>query len=427
MDGETPQLPSIDIDDLATLVYTSGTTGRPKGVMLSHRNILFNVSATVELVPIYREDVFLSFLPLSHMFERTLGHYIPIMCGSSVAFARSVEKLAEDLLSQQPTILISVPRIYERVYNKIKLQVDQKSPFAQKLFHSAVDVGWQRFKNGGKGWGLRWPILKTLVANKIMAKLGGHIRLAICGGAPLSADVAKVFIGLGLNLTQGYGLTETSPVISGNPASNNDPRSVGIPLPGVEVTIGENDELLSRSPSTMLGYWHNAEATSGMIDSDGWLHTGDQARIENDHIYITGRLKDILVLSNGEKVPPSDIELAISLDPLFEQVLIIGENKPFLSVIITLEHDSWLKEANTQGLDLNDPELLNSKSVQRFALDRIAESLKGFPGYTTVRAVTLQDKLWAIEDETMTPTMKLRRAIIIERNKISIDEMYAGH
>ncbi|MEE8379983.1 MAG: AMP-binding protein, partial [Gammaproteobacteria bacterium] len=400
---------------------------RPKGVMLSHRNILFNTHATVELVPIYAEDVFLSFLPLSHMFERTLGHYIPIMCGSTVAYARSVEKLADDLISQRPTVLISVPRIYERVYNKIKTQVDQKSPFAQKLFHSAVDVGWQRFKQGGKGGGLRWPVLKTLVANKIMAKLGGQIRLAICGGAPLSADVAKIFIGLGLDLRQGYGLTETSPVISGNPAGNNEPSSVGIPLPGIEVKIGNNDELLARSPSTMLGYWNNSEATSAMIDNDGWLHTGDKARIENEHIYITGRLKDILVLSNGEKVPPADIELAISLNPLFEQVLIIGENKPFLSVIITLEHNAWVKEMNAQGFDINDSELLNSKPVKRFVLDRIAETLTGFPGYTAVRAVTLQNKLWTIEDETMTPTMKLRRAIIIERNQQNIDEMYAGH
>ena len=426
-ESETPPLPEIDPDALATLVYTSGTTGRPKGVMLSHRNILFNVSAAVELLPIYRDDVFLSFLPLSHMLERTLGHYIPIMCGSTVAFARSVEKLAEDLLSQQPTILISVPRIYERVYNKIKVQVDQKSPFAQKLFHSAVDVGWQRFENGGKGSGLRWPILKTLVANKIMAKLGGRLRLAICGGAPLSADVAKIFIGLGLNLIQGYGLTETSPIISGNPADDNDPSSVGIPLPGVDVTIGEDDELLARSPSTMLGYWNNTEATSAMIDGDGWLHTGDKARIENEHIYITGRLKDILVLSNGEKVPPADIELAISLDPLFEQVLVIGENKPFLSVIITLEHDAWIKEATSQGFDINNPGFLNSKPVRRFVLDRIAELLKGFPGYTTVRAVTLLNKLWTIDDETMTPTMKLRRSVIIERNRENIDEMYAGH
>ena len=426
MGPEQIALPEINMDDLATLVYTSGTTGRPKGVMLSHRNIIFNVSGAVKLFPIYPSDVFLSFLPLSHMLERTLGEYIPVMCGSTIAFARSIETLAEDLLSQQPTILISVPRIYERVYNKITLQVDQKSPFAQKLFRNAVNIGWQRFKNGGGG-GLRWPILKMLVANKIMAKLGGRLRLAICGGAPLSDEVAKLFIGLGLNLIQGYGLTETSPIISGNPEKNNEPSSVGIPLPGIEVTVDDNDELLARSPSTMLGYWNNTEATNTIIDKDGWLHTGDKARIENEHIYITGRLKDILVLSNGEKVPPADIELAISLDPLFEQALIIGESKPFLTAIVTLERTTWEKEAAAQQFDLNDDEILSSDAVKKFALDRIANSMKAFPGYTNIHAITLQNELWNIEDGSMTPTMKLRRSVIIDRNQKNIEIMYKGH
>ena len=419
-------LPDIDTDTLATLVYTSGTTGLPKGVMLSHRNILFNASAAVELFPNYREDVFLSFLPLSHMLERTLGYYIPVMCGSTVSFARSVDKLAEDLLTQKPTVLISVPRIYERVYNRILSQVKQKSPIAQKLFFTTVDLGWQRFLKNKKGYFL-WPVLKMLVANKIMAKLGGRLRLAICGGAPLSADVAKIFIGLGLNLIQGYGLTETSPIISGNPVDNNVPSSVGIPLPGIEISIGDDDELLVRSPSNMLGYWNNTEATDAMIDKGGWLHTGDKALLRGEHIEITGRLKDILVLSNGEKVPPADIEQAISIDPLFEQVLIIGEGKPFLSAIIVLEHDAWIKEAEIQKFDLDDGGIFKSKPVQKFVLDRIAILLKRFPGYATIRAVTLLATPWSIEDGSMTPTMKLRRPDIIEKNREYIDEMYRGH
>ncbi|HEC18609.1 MAG TPA: long-chain fatty acid--CoA ligase, partial [Gammaproteobacteria bacterium] len=275
--GETPP-PSaqLDIDSLATLVYTSGTTGRPKGVMLSHRNILFNAHAATELLDIYREDLFLSFLPLSHMLERTLGYYIPVMAGSSVAFARSVQDLAEDLLRQRPSVLISVPRIYERVYNKIYTQLESRPPVAQKMFHKAVETGWRRFQNRGGG-GLQWLILKKLVADKVLAKLGGRLRLAVCGGAPLSAEVAKTFIGLGLNLIQGYGLTETSPIVSGNPEDDNDPASVGVPMPGIEVKIGPDDELLTRSPSVMLGYWNNPEATQAMIDGEGWLHTGDKA------------------------------------------------------------------------------------------------------------------------------------------------------
>lgn len=425
-DEEPTNVPGLDMDALATLVYTSGTTGRSKGVMLSHRNILFNTQAAVELFPIYREDVWLSFLPLSHMLERTLGYYIPMMTGGTVVFARSVQELAEDLVSQRPTILISVPRIYERVYNKIQAQVAGKSPFAQSLFANAIEVGWRRFQKGGGG-GLRWPVLKALVANKIMAKLGGRLRLAICGGAPLSADVAKTFIGLGLNLIQGYGLTETSPIISGNPENDNDPASVGTPLPGIEVKVGDDDEILTRSPSVMLGYWNNPTATREMIDEDGWLHTGDKGVLENNHIYITGRLKEIIVLSNGEKVPPVDMEIAIALDPVVEQVLVLGEGKPFLSAIVVLESETWRLEAEALGVDVEDAAALNSETVCKWMLARIATQLKGFPGYAKLRAVSVRTTPWNISDGTMTPTMKLRRAVIVEQNQDCISAMYKGH
>ena len=425
-DEEPASVPDLDIDALATLVYTSGTTGRCKGVMLSHRNILFNAFAAVELFPIFREDKLLSFLPLSHMLERTLGYYIPMMTGASVAFARSVQDLAEDLLSQQPTILISVPRIYERVYNKIQTQVASKSPFAQSLFTNAVEVGWQRFQKKGGG-GLRWPVLKALVAKKIMAKLGGRLRMAICGGAPLSPDVAKTFIGLGLNLIQGYGLTETSPIISGNPENDNDPASVGTPLPGIEVKVGDDDEILTRSPSVMMGYWNNPAATREMIDEEGWLHTGDKGVLKNNHIYITGRLKEIIVLSNGEKVPPVDMEIAIALDPVVEQVLVLGEGKPFLSAIVVLDPEVWKFEAEALGVDAEDASVLSSEPVCKWMLARIATQLKGFPGYAKLRAVTLTTRPWNIEEGTMTPTMKLRRAVIVEKNQECIAGMYKGH
>jgi long-chain acyl-CoA synthetase len=425
-DEQPQETEALDIDALATLVYTSGTTGRPKGVMLSHRNILFNVAAALQVFPIYREDVMLSFLPLSHMFERTLGYYIPMMSGSQVSFARSVESLAEDLISQKPTILISVPRIYERVYNKIQAQVESKSGFAQGMFHSAVDIGWRRF-NGDACGALRWPILKKLVADKIMAKLGGQLRLAICGGAPLSPEVAKLFIGLGLNLIQGYGLTEVSPIISGNPENDNDPASVGVVLPGVEVKIGDNDELLTRSPSVMLGYWNNDSATKAVIDPDGWFHSGDKATLKNKHISITGRIKEIIVLSNGEKVPPSDMEITICLDALIEQALVVGEGKPYLSLFAVVEKEKWMKAALEHGLEGDVEALLVDKKAHKWMLDRVAERLVGFPGYAKVRAITLFIQPWGIEDGCMTPTMKLRRDVIIDNNAQAIEKMYEGH
>ncbi|MBI5041420.1 MAG: long-chain fatty acid--CoA ligase, partial [Gammaproteobacteria bacterium] len=378
-DGDhTLQVQDVEPDELATIVYTSGTTGRPKGVMLSHRNILWNAHASQLKVTVYPEDLFLSFLPLSHTFERTIGYYLPMMCGSTVAYNRSIPELGEDLQTIRPSILISVPRIFERVYNKIQAGLAEKSPLARTLFTAAVNVGWQRFERrqgrAPRSLGmLAWPLLNTLVAAKVMAKLGGRLRFAVCGGAPLSPTVARFFIGLGLPLVQGYGLTETSPVIAANTLEDNQPASVGTPLADVTVRVGEENELLTRGPGVMLGYWNNPDATAAMIDSDGWLHTGDQVRIdEHGHIFITGRLKEILVLANGEKVPPADMEMAIQMDPWFEQVMVIGDDRPYLSALIVFNAERWRIEAAKLGLDATAPNALGDERVCAAVLQRVA-------------------------------------------------------
>ena len=419
-------------DDLATIVYTSGTTGRPKGVMLSHRNILANADYGTDTIPMYREDVLLSFLPLSHTFERSVGYYIPMMVGSVIAYARSIPQLGEDLVTIRPTILISVPRIYERVYNKIQAGLAEKPPFAAKLFNLAVETGWARFlhRQGRGPWKpvfLLWPLLNKLVAGKIMAKLGGRMRIAAAGGAPLPTPIAKIFIGLGLNLIQGYGLTETSPIITVNPVDDNDPASVGVPLRDVEVKIGDNDELLTRSACVMLGYWDNEQATRDMIDSDGWLHTGDKARIENNHVYITGRLKEILVLANGEKVPPADMEMAIALDPLFEQVIVIGDNRPYLSAVIALNPEQWTSYAKGMNLDANDENALRNEALEQAVCEKLGGLLSEFPGYAQVRRVSCTLDAWTIEDGLITPTLKLKRNRILDHFADEIDRMYKGH
>ena len=322
-DAEATQVTlAVDAPDaLATIVYTSGTTGRPKGVMLSHRNILWNCHAGMRAVAIYPDDSFLSFLPLSHTLERSIGYYLPMMAGASVAFARSVPQLAEDLLTIRPTVLISVPRIYERVQAKINEQLT--GGVKAKLFRLAVVVGWARFlhQQGRGAWQpklLLWPLLRSLVADKVLAKLGGRLRVAISGGAPMPEDTARLFIGLGLNLLQGYGMTESSPVLSVNQTEANEPTSVGLLLPDVEAKTADNGELLARSPGVMLGYWNHPEASAETVDQEGWLHTGDIARLEGDRVFITGRLKDVIVLANGEKVPPADMEMAIGADPRSE-------------------------------------------------------------------------------------------------------------
>jgi len=419
-------------DELATIVYTSGTTGRPKGVMLSHRNILFNADRALEVVQIVPGDVLISFLPLCHTLERTVGYYIPMMAGATIAYARSIPQLAEDLLAIRPTKMISVPRIYERVYNKIQAGLAEKSAFAAWLFNSAVEIGWARFEHGQgrRRWHpsfLLWPLLDKLVAGKIMAKLGGNMRLAASGGAPLPEPVARVFIGLGLNLVQGYGLTETSPILTANPLDDNDPASVGVALRGLELRIGDNEELLARGPSIMLGYWDNPQATREVIDDEGWFHTGDKVRIVNNHVYITGRLKEIIVLANGEKVPPADMEMAIALDPLFEQVMVIGDNRPYLSALIVLEPEQWKTLAATLGLDPDDPASLESERLMQAVDEKLQKLLSEFPGFAQVRAVTCCLQPWTIENEMITPTMKLKRNRILEACADSIERMYAGH
>ena len=421
----------IEPDDLATIVYTSGTTGRPKGVMLSHNNIFANAHAAAIFEPFDSTDVFLSFLPLSHMFERTAGYYMPMLIGAKIAYARSIEKLGEDLITIAPTILVTVPRIFERVYNKIHDQLSKKSIIAQGLFKLAVNIGWYRFlvQQKQKSWHpklLLWPILKILVAGKILAKLGGNLQLAISGGAALSPDVAKTFIGLGLTITQGYGLTETSPIVSTNKLNYNDPFSVGQALGNIDVKLGDNDELLIKGPTVMLGYWGNEKATNEVIDTDGYFHTGDKASIKNNHIYITGRIKDIIVMSNGEKVSPSDLELAISSDPLFEQIVVIGEARPFLTAILTMEEANWLEFASTHEVS-GDESSLKLDKINNIFLERINKLLAAFPGYAKIIRIHIVLKPWDIEGGLITPTLKLKRNTINETYQKEIAELYDGH
>ena len=389
--------------DMCTIVYTSGTTGRPKGVMLSHRNILSNVVAAMRALPAYPADRFLSFLPLSHMFERTCGYYSAIWAGAQTVYARSITLLADDIREQQPTILISVPRIFERIYSKMQEAMAPGSP-KRKLFEKATDVGWRRFRGEATFTDrLLWPILKVLVAKKLYRRLGGHIRMIVVGGAAFASHLARVFIGLGLPIIQGYGLTETAPVLAANRQNDNDPASVGRALEGIELRCDDKGELLARGPCVMLGYWKNPAATAAMIDSDGWLHTGDLAAIRGGNVYITGRVKEIIVLSNGEKVPPTDAEAAILRDAVFEQVMVIGEGRPKLG-LLTVSKNTDLKEL----------------------CQRANDKLHDFPGYTRIHHIARVADPWTVENGLLTPTLKLKRKEIEKRLAREIEAMYAA-
>ena len=424
---------ACEMAELASIIYTSGTTGKPKGVMLSHRNMLSNTHAALGTFVVYSDDLMLSFLPLSHTFERTCGYYLQVMTGATVAYARSIPQLSEDLLTVRPTILISVPRIYERIYSAISAKLEEGPPLRKKLFHLAVEVGWARFEReqGRGGWTpgmLLWPLLNKLVAGKILARLGGRLRTAVTGGAALDADISRMFVGLGLPVVQGYGLTETSPIVTGNHLDNNFPDSVGQPLRGVEIKLGAQNALLVRGPNVMMGYWNNPEATRAMIDEDGWLNTGDIARIsETGHVYITGRLKEIIVMANGEKIPPADMEAAILHDPLIDQVMILGEGKPYLVALAVLNPVMWPEIAAKVGVRPDIPESLTDSNVEAKVLRRIARNIRAFPGYAKVNRVLLLTEPWSIDNGLLTPKLSLKRDKVVAKFSREIDALYEGH
>ncbi len=417
---------------LATIVYTSGTTGKPKGVMLSHDNILSTIYPSALGLKIQEYDTFLSFLPMSHTFERSLGYYMTVMVGCQVIFSRSIQQLADDLMTIKPTLLISVPRIYERVYAKIEKGLLNSSFISRLLFKLTVQVGWNRFLYQQKRSNfclscLFWPLLKPLVADKVMQKFGGKLRLAATGGAAIPFPVAKTFIGLGLTLIQGYGLTETSPVATFNRLDNNDPHSIGHPLDGIELKIGEHEELLIKSPGVMMGYWNNHAATTEVIDAEGWFHSGDQARIDEHtgHVYITGRLKDILIMSNGEKVPPTDIENTIVTDPKFDHALLLGEGQAYLSMILVLNSEEWVHIAEQNKFDPLDKSHLHNKAVKSQMVRHLRSLLHDFPAYAKIRKVVLTLDQWTVDNGILTPTLKVKRPKVLELFKEDINEIYS--
>ena len=388
-------------ETLATIVYTSGTVGRPKGVMLSHRNILANIDSILGAYEVHADDRLLSVLPLTHMFERTAGYYLALRAGAEVTYCRGINELAQDLAEQRPTVLMAVPRLFERMLRRVDERL-QATPLRRWLFRVAASAGWRRFKGEPRFYDAF--LLKTVypaVANPLQARLGGRLRHAVVGGAALDQRVAETFIGLGVPLLQGYGLTEAGPVVAVNRQHNHDPASVGEPLPGVETRLSPAGELLVRSASVMLGYWKHPEATAACIDAEGWLNTGDLVEIRAGRIYIHGRSKHILVLSNGEKISPEDIESAILCDTLFEQVMVVGEARPYLVLLAVSP----------------------SKDVAEL-LRRANQRIRHLPRYARIRRVVLAEGAWDVDSGLMTPTMKIKRSAVMARYQPQIEAAY---
>lgn len=433
---ELPEGPQED--DLAAIVYTSGTTGRPKGVMLTHKNVVSNVVNTLKTVLPAPGSVFLSFLPVSHTFERQCGYYLALGMGCTIVYTRSIQQLAEDFRIVRPNVIISVPRIYERIYAKVQAKLARESAFVRFMFNWAVEVGWRRFckrfgmpvEKTSTSWldPVIWPVLDRLVSRTLLDQFGGQVQIAISGGAALSSKIAKVFCGLGLVITQGYGMTESSPIIAGNSTSYNHPHTVGKPLPATQVRLGADNEIQVKSDSIMKGYWNRPQDTKDAFTEDGWFKTGDVGEFDDEgYLRIVGRIKEIIVTSTGEKVPPADLEQAIEIDPLFEQSYVIGENRPFISTIIVLNKEEWKKLATTLNLDPNDPESLHATVTRNAVLKRIKAAAKDFPQYALPRNAWLTLDPWTIDNELLTPTLKLKRKALAQKYAPQIQTLYAGH
>ena len=434
--SELPPLPTED--DLAALVYTSGTTGKPKGVMLTHKNIMSDISSLLYNIAPNPEDSWLSFLPLSHTFERTTSYYIGLGMGNHVTFSRGIARILDDLKTTRPSIMMSVPRVYEKVAAKINERLKHKGSVSRFIFTQAVEAGYRNFcrRNGISVDSsvpafldqVLDPIYNKLVRDQIKNSFGGRMRVAVSGGASLSQDVAKTVIGLGIEIFQGYGMTETSPIISVNKIGANHPDTVGPILEGIEAKLGEKDELLVRGPQIMRGYWKRPEDTRKTLDPDGWLSTGDQADIlPGRYLKIKGRIKEIIVTSTGEKVPPVDLEQAIETDPLIDQAMVYGENRPFICALIVVNSDHFDRFASSLNLDPKDPAILENKAVLREILKRIKSACKGFPQYGVPRAVKLLRDPWTIENNALTPTLKLKRRVIVEKYKNDIENLYLNY
>jgi long-chain acyl-CoA synthetase len=414
-------------NDLASIIYTSGTTGPPKGVMLTHRNFVSNVLASQAVLHFHHTDRALSFLPLSHVFERTV-EYVYLHCGVSIVHV-DLEDVAACLPAMKPTVFCSVPRLFEKVKERVEARVASSPALRQKLFHWAKSVGRQvnyaplvGEDRPGFGLKMKYLLADKLILSKVRAALGGRLRFAVSGGAPFSGITMEFFTSMGIMLIEGYGLTETSPVIAANSPARLYPGTVGPPLPDVEVRIAEDGEILTRGPGVMKGYFKNPEATAKVMDGD-WFRTGDIGKLDdNGCLSITDRKKDLIVTSGGKNIAPQVIEAAIKSTGIISQAVVIGDRRKFISALIVPDPAAMERIAEKTGQ--LGPGAADNPAVQEAFMKAIDEATKEFAGYERVKKIRILTRDFSIEEGDLTPTMKVRRRAVEEKYKELIESMY---
>ena len=426
------RLEAVKPDDLCSIVYTSGTTGNPKGVMLTHNNFLSNCRAASQLVDIGPDDIAVSFLPLSHVLERMSGYYTGLMNGATVAHAESIDTLIDDIAEIRPNFMVSVPRLYEKFHAGILDNISKESPMKQKIFNWAAKTGREvsalkvAHKNIPTMLNLKYKIADHLVFSKISEKMGGRLRFFVSGGAPLAQEIAEFFHAMGILILDGYGLTETSPVLTVNTPDNLRFGTVGQAVPGVEIKIAEDGEILARGPNVMKGYWHLDEETHEVLEG-GWFHTGDIGEIDEDgFLSITDRKKDIIVTAGGKNVAPQNIENQLKLSKYIEQVAVIGDKRKYLSALVVPNFEVLEEYCKQNGIPHADTfEIISNPEVEQFYRGIIDELLKDFSHHENIVKFTLLPEELTEEMGVLTPTLKVKRRVVNDMFKEKIDDMYS--
>jgi len=422
----------VNEDDVCTIIYTSGTTGEPKGVLLTHKNIMSNVMSALEAFPITDEDVFLSFLPLCHIFERMAGYYCAFAAGASVYYAESIEKVAANLIEVKPTLMTAVPRLFERIHSRIIRNVESQSEKKQKIFYWAMEVG-KEFASAKKtdkiplALTIKYKIAKKLVLNKLLERMGGKIKFFISGGAALPREMGEFFEAAGLIIIEGYGLTESSPVLAANRVDDYKFGTVGKPLANVEIKIAPDGEILARGPNIMQGFYKNKKDTAAML-KDGWLYTGDIGVFDADgFLMITDRKKNLFKTSAGKYIAPTHIESTFLASKYIDQFILIGDRRMFLSALIVPDFEAIKEYADANKISYTDEKnLVKNHEIYKLLEDDMSKFQKKLANYERVRKFVLLEKPFTINSGEITPSMKLKRKVVESNYNELIERMYDG-